>query len=200
MALTKGQALGRIIAKNTSLFLCDMQEKFKTSIKYFPEIVANSNRLLQACMVMKMPVICTEQYPKGLGPTVPELGIQNYGILPFQKTQFSMCIEDVYKHLKDNHPEVNSVVLCGIETHACIYMTTLDLLEKGFAVHIVADACSSRTMTDRMYAFKAAKAAGAHMTTCERVILGLAGDSKHPKFKDLQKIVWEPCPDTGLTK
>ncbi|KAG8239417.1 hypothetical protein J437_LFUL017947 [Ladona fulva] len=200
MALTKGRHLSRIIVGNTSLFLCDMQEKFRTAIKYFPEIVSNSNRLLQAFMVMKMPVICTEQYPKGLGRTVPELGLQNFAIKPFEKTQFSMCIQDINDHLKKEHPKVNTVVLCGIETHACIYLTTLDLLEKGFSVHVVADACSSRTMTDRMYALKDMKVAGAHLTTTERVILGLAADSKHPNFKELQKIVWNPAPDTGLIK
>lgn len=198
--MTKGRCLGRILVGNTSLFLCDMQEKFRSAIKYFPEIVSNSNRLLQAFAIMKMPVICTEQYPKGLGHTVPELGIQNFAIKPFEKTQFSMCIGEVLNHLEDKHPKVNTVVLCGIETHACIYLTTLDLIDKGFSVHVVADACSSRTMTDRMYAFKDMKAAGAHLTTSERVILGLAGDAKHPNFKSLQKLVWEAAPDTGLIK
>ena len=72
-AIRKG--IGILRTQKTSLFLCDMQEKFKPNIKYFNEIVANSSRVLKAASVMEIPIIATEQYPKGLGPTVPELGL-----------------------------------------------------------------------------------------------------------------------------
>ncbi|MCL4141736.1 UNVERIFIED_CONTAM: hypothetical protein GTU68_051717 [Idotea baltica] len=94
--------------------------------------------------------------------------------------------------------QTKSVILCGIEAHVCVQNTALDLIEKGIDVHVVVDAVSSRSMTDRMYAFERMKAAGAFLTTSESVVLGLAGGSHHPNFRELQKIIWESAPDTGL--
>jgi nicotinamidase-related amidase len=108
-----------------------------------------------------------------LGHTVPELNITEYSKNKFEKLQFSMMIPELANHLKTDlkhirffliHSssctlfsmtrifsilQVNTVILCGIETHACIRHTTIDLIEQGFNVHIVVDACSSRTMVDR---------------------------------------------------
>jgi len=96
------------------LLLCDMQEKFRPTIKYFPQIVETSNKLLQACKILDIPYVVTEQYPKGnnftrltksilswigLGQTVPELDIGD--TKPFEKTLFSMCTPDVLSHMKE---------------------------------------------------------------------------------------------------
>ncbi|XP_059483920.1 isochorismatase domain-containing protein 2-like [Neocloeon triangulifer] len=195
-----GRLATRLSSVRSTLFLCDMQEKFRPSIQYFNEVVFNSSRLLKVAKLLDMPVVCTEQYPKGLGATVPELGIQEFGIVPVEKTQFSMVLPQILDNLKRNHDQVNTVILCGIETHACIHETALDLLEKGYGVHVVVDACSSRSMLDRKYAFKRLESAGAILNTCEGVVLALAQDSKHPKFRELQKIIWEVGPDTGLLR
>ena len=109
-----------------------------------------------------------------------------------------MVLPDLMTQMKTTRPETRSVILCGLETHACIYHTTLDLLEQDFEVHVVVDACSSRSMTDRVFAFKRLRDMGAGLTTSECLILGLAADSAHPKFKGLQKLVFESAPDTGL--
>ncbi|XP_032982910.1 isochorismatase domain-containing protein 2 isoform X3 [Rhinolophus ferrumequinum] len=87
-----------------------------------------------------MPVVLTEQYPQGLGPTVPELGAE--GLRPLPKTCFSMV--PVVRQELDARPQLCSVLLCGIETQACILNTTLDLLDRGLQVHVVVDACTSR--------------------------------------------------------
>ncbi len=89
--------------------------------------------------------------------------------------------------------------MCGIEAQACIHHTTLDLLERGIDVHIPVDCVSSRSMLDRVTALKRLRQSGAFLTTSECIILGLAADSAHPKFKQLQKIVMQPAADTGLT-
>ena len=93
---------------------------------------------------MDIPILATEQYPKGLGKTVPELELEKFGVSPFAKTCFSMAgVPALMSELETRNRD--SVILCGIETHACIYHTTLDLLETGkFEVHVVADCCSSR--------------------------------------------------------
>ncbi|XP_068953383.1 isochorismatase domain-containing protein 2 isoform X2 [Petaurus breviceps papuanus] len=137
-------ALGRVLPGSSMLFLCDMQEKFRGTISFFPQIVAVSARMLQVARMLDIPVMLTEQYPKGLGPTVPELGAQ--GIRAVPKTCFSMVVPEVEQLMKAR-PGLLSVLLCGIEAQACVMSTALDLLERGLEVHVVADACSSRRWT-----------------------------------------------------
>ncbi|XP_076450660.1 isochorismatase domain-containing protein 2-like [Babylonia areolata] len=187
--------IGKLAVKNSCLFLCDMQEKFRPTIQYFPQIVSVASRMLQGSRVLDMPVVVTEQYPKGLGHTVPELGVKDEKIFP--KTCFSMVLPEVEEYLKQMG-DVKSVVLCGIETQACVLMTTLDLIERGYDVHVIADACSSRSMVDRMFALERMREAGAYLTTSESMLLQLCGGAAHPKFRDVQKIIWEPAPDSGL--
>ncbi|KAF0287009.1 Isochorismatase domain-containing protein 2 [Amphibalanus amphitrite] len=196
-AAVGGRSLGRLVPQNTALFLCDMQEKFRPNIKHFAEVVQVSNRLLQAASVLDIPSIVTEQYPKGLGHTVPELEVEKYGLTPIAKTQFSMCVPEVDEMLKANK-NISSVILCGIETHACILQTTMDLLERDYEVHVVADACASRSHLDRVYALERVRRLGGFVTTSECAILSLAPNSAHPKFRQLQKIIWTPAPDSGL--
>ncbi|XP_037093093.1 isochorismatase domain-containing protein 2-like [Pollicipes pollicipes] len=189
--------LGRLTPQHTALFLCDMQEKFKPNIKHFEQVVDTSRRMLQAATILDIPSVVTEQYPKGLGRTVPELGVEEHGLKPIAKTQFSMCVPEVEDMLKSNE-NIRSVMLCGIETHACILQTTMDLLEKGYDVHVVADACASRSHVDRVYALERMRHLGAFLTTSECAILSLAADSAHPKFRQLQKVIWTPAADSGL--
>ena len=196
-AAAGGPSLGRLAPQSTALFLCDMQEKFRPNIRHFPEVVQISNRLLQAAAILDIPAVVTEQYPKGLGRTVPELEVEKYGLTPIEKTQFSMCVPDVDDMLKAN-ANIRSVILCGIETHACILQTTMDLLERGLDVHVVADACASRNHLDRVYALERVRRLGGFVTTSECAILSLAPNAAHPKFRQLQKVIWTPAPDSGL--
>uniref|UniRef100_A0A1I7Y862 Isochorismatase domain-containing protein 1 n=1 Tax=Steinernema glaseri TaxID=37863 RepID=A0A1I7Y862_9BILA len=187
----------RVSPKTTGLLICDLQEKFRQNICYFPEIVQVSKRLLDAAKVLDMKVVATEQYPKGLGHTVEELKLAENKVPVVEKTRFSMCKPEVQSVLGN---DIKSVILCGIEGHVCVYQTTLDFLEKGIDVHVVVDAVSSRSMIDRTFAFKQLERAGAVLTTSECVILGLVGDSAHPKFREVQKIILTSAPDTGLLK
>ncbi|XP_795064.1 isochorismatase domain-containing protein 2 [Strongylocentrotus purpuratus] len=191
-----GKNLGKLVLRNSSLFLCDMQEKFRPMIKYFPEIVEVSSRLFRAARILDIPVIVTEQYPKGLGPTVKELGINRDEVNIYPKTCFTMVLPEVEEKLKEN--DTKTVVLCGIETQVCVQQTTLDLLEKGYEVHVVADACSSRTMVDRMYAIERLRDCGAFITTSEAIILQMVKDAAHPNFKEIQKVIATSAPDSGL--
>ncbi|WKY06279.1 hypothetical protein Q1695_006459 [Nippostrongylus brasiliensis] len=180
----------RLSPKNSVLFVCDMQERFSKTIAYFPAIVQTAKRLVDAARILDIPIVVTEQYPKGLGHTVPELGLADEKKYP--KTRFSMCVPEL------DVPSSNNVILVGIEAHACVLQTTLDLIEKGKTVHVVVDAVSSRSLADRKYAFKQMDRAGAVLTTSECVVLGLLQDASHPKFKEVQKLILEPAPDVGL--
>eukprot|EP00080_Pristionchus_pacificus_P015307 PDM75327.1 marb-1 [Pristionchus pacificus] len=185
----------RLTTKDSALLVCDLQEKFRQTIIKFPEVVTVAARLVAAATTLEMPIIGTEQYPKGLGHLVPELNLPEKTPI-FDKTKFSMCIPPVEQLLS---PTPKSVILCGIEAHVCVLQTTLDLLEKGITVHVVADATSSRSAVDRAFAFKQMEKAGAILTTSECVILGLCGGADHPKFKQIQKIIMESAPDTGIS-
>ncbi|XP_069463089.1 isochorismatase domain-containing protein 2 isoform X2 [Ambystoma mexicanum] len=187
--------IGQLGQKSSVLFLCDMQEKFRHHIAYFPQVVSVAARMLQAARVLEMPIIVTEQYPKGLGPTVPELGAD--GLKKYSKTCFSMLTPEVEAEL-GTIPDLHAVILCGIETQACIMSTTLDLLERGLDVHVVADACSSRSQVDRLLALSRVKQSGAFITTSEGVILQLVRDAAHPKYKEIQKLIMKPAADSGL--
>ncbi|XP_054444176.1 isochorismatase domain-containing protein 2 [Pteronotus mesoamericanus] len=186
--------LGRILPGSSILFLCDMQESFRHRIVYFSQVISVAARMLKVARLLEMPAVLTEQYPQGLGPTVPELGAQ--GLRPLAKTSFSMV--PAVRHELEAQPQLRSVLLCGLETQACILNTALDLLDMGLQVHVVADACSSRSQVDRLVALARMRQSGAFLSTSEGLILQLVGDSTHPCFKEIQKIIKEPVPDTGL--
>ncbi|KAL6035965.1 hypothetical protein STEG23_027787 [Scotinomys teguina] len=151
-------------------------------------------KLAKVARLLDVPVLLTEQYPQGLGPTVPELGAE--GIRPVSKTCFSM-VPTLQKELDGRH-QLQSVLLCGIETQACILNTALDLLDRGLQVHVVVDACSSRSQVDRLVALARMRQSGAFLSTSEALILQLVRDAAHPQFKEIQKIIKEPVPDSGL--
>ncbi|KAJ6653413.1 hypothetical protein lerEdw1_009314 [Lerista edwardsae] len=187
--------LGKVVPKTSILFLCDMQEKFRPNISYFPEIVSVAARMLKVAKALEIPTVVTEQYPKGLGPTVPELGAE--ALQKYSKTCFSMLIPEVEKEMAAV-PDLKSVLLCGIETQACIMSTALDIMERGLDVHVVADACSSRSQVDRIVALSRLRQSGAFLTTSEGLILQLVRDAAHPRFREIQKLIMDPAPDSGL--
>jgi len=189
---------GDLKLNQTVLFVCDIQEKFRKAISFFEEIASVSNRLTAASKILEIPLIVTEQYPKGLGSTVEELDISNAAVVA-PKTKFSMLVPEVEEKLKTLcNGDVKHVVLCGIETHVCIQQTVIDLLKRDIEVHVVADAVSSRSQADRLVALERFRAMGATVTTSEAVLLQMVGDKDHPAFKQIQGLIKVSAPDTGL--
>jgi nicotinamidase-related amidase len=116
---SKVKRFGRLLNGNSSLFVCDLQEKFRHSIQHFPAIAQVCSRLLDTAQILNIPTIVTEQYPKGLGKTVEEIGLAKYPqLIPHEKTQFSMCVPPVLEDLKSRH--IQHVILCGIGTIALL--------------------------------------------------------------------------------
>ncbi|PIK44071.1 hypothetical protein BSL78_19088 [Apostichopus japonicus] len=187
---------GTLSVTCTAFLLCDMQEKFRPAIKHFDEILEVANRLVKTSKILDIPLIATEQYPKGLGKTVEELDIDHAkGV--FEKTKFSMVIPAVEEQLS-KLPTLTTVVLFGVETHVCVEQTAIDLVKRGLDVHVVADATSSRSMMDRMIAFEHLRQSGVMVTTSEAVIFQLLGDKENPKFKEVQALVKTLAPTSGL--
>ncbi|OCT56219.1 isochorismatase domain-containing protein 1 [Xenopus laevis] len=188
--------LGNLIPASTVFFCCDMQERFRPAIKYFGDIISVGERLLQGARILGIPVIVTEQYPKGLGGTVQELDLTGVKLV-LPKTKFSMVLPEVEAALAEL-PGVRSVVLFGVETHVCIQQTALDLIGRGVEVHIVADATSSRSMMDRMFALERLALNGIIITTSEAILLQLVAGKDHPNFKEIQNLVKASAPESGL--
>ncbi|XP_053824323.1 isochorismatase domain-containing protein 2 isoform X4 [Vidua chalybeata] len=200
--------LGWPLPGSSVLFLCDLQERFRGSVAAFPQIVAVAARLLQGCRILGVPALVTEQRPEVLGPTVPELGAQDLPRLP--KSAFSMA-GAAAPLLGD--PKIRSVLLCGVEAHACVLppqspkfppisgvpqQTALELRARGLDVHVAADAVSSRSQVERALALARMRQAGAYLSTCESLLLLLLRDAAHPKFRQILPLIKEPPPDTGL--
>jgi len=190
--------LGNLKTTDTAFFMCDIQERFRPAIIYFPEIVEVTRRLVAGSKLLSIPLIVTEQYAKGLGPTVIELDVSS-AVAVVGKTKFSMLVPEVEQLLPTLcHGQLVNVVLFGIEAHVCIQQTVMDLLERGFQVHVVADAVSSRNQVDRVFALERFRQAGAIVTTSEAILLQLVGDKDHPEFKGVQALIKHSAPDSGL--
>ena len=140
--------------------------------------------------VLSLPIAVSEQYPKGLKHTVPEIQeVLSTDATVYAKTQFSMVTEELREILK--REKRSQVVLCGIEAHACILQTAMDLMNDGIEVHVPIDAVSSQRQQDSEIALRGMEAAGAVLTTAESTILELIRGSDHPKFKDISGILKE---------
>nr|CAB3256955.1 isochorismatase domain-containing protein 1-like [Phallusia mammillata] len=190
------KSVGNLSPSTSVVFCCDMQERFKPAIKYFAEIAEVGNRVLKTSEKLGIPLVVTEQYPKGLGKTVEELDIGHAAVLE-EKTKFSMMTPKIVEFLT-SQVHLQSVVLFGVEAHVCVQQTAHDLITRGYDVHIIADATSSRTQADRHLAFERLRSLGAFVTTCETVLLQWVADKNHPKFKEIQQIIKISPPDTGL--
>jgi hypothetical protein len=151
-------------------------------------LVRDIGFLIDAARLLDLPVQATEQYPKGLGPTVPDLARR----LPQRpdKTAFSCCaVPSVVETFR--RAARPKVVLAGIEAHVCVLNTALDLLALGFRVYVAADAVASRQAVDRKFALRRLEQAGAVLTTAEACVFEWVGGAGHPQFKAVSALVQE---------
>ena len=173
-------------ALDTGLLVIDVQEKLLPFIPDRKALVDNVAFLVDAARLLDMTIQATEQYPRGLGPTVPELAAK----LPTRpdKTSFSSC--GIPSVVETFHREARpKVVLCGMETHVCVLNTALDLLAHDFRVYIAVDAVSARYRVDHEVALRRLERLGVTLTTCEACAFEWIGGASHPKFKEISRLV-----------
>lgn len=183
--MTEAAALAGLNPDRTALVVVDLQEAFRPSIDGFDRVVARSVRAVRGAVALGLPVLVTEQYPQGLGETVPELlAVLPEGTPRLPKTVFSAARAEGF-HLKGR----DQVVLVGIEAHVCVQGTTLDLLRQGLAVHVASDAVGSRHAEDRDAGLTRMARAGALVGTTESILLELTGDARAPHFKAIQELI-----------
>jgi len=188
--------MGRLRANGCALFVCDVQEKFRGLIHHMPAVIETTSRMVRAANVLDLPVFVTEQYPKALGHTVPEIAKDLGQAEVFSKTMFSMCTPELETAFAAKGG-IGQVLLCGIETHVCVYQTCLDLVEKhNVEVHLCVDGVSSQREVDRSTALRRlSQLPGVFFCTSEMATFELVGDAKHPKFKQISSLAKETRPE-----
>ena len=175
--------------RQTALAVIDMQDSFRLHIRDFSEVVARVALVARAAQLLDVPVIVTEQYPKGLGRTAGEIrAVLPENFEPIEKTAFSSCgAQQFVAELE--RAGARQVLLCGIEAHVCVNQTAHDLLARGFQVHLLTDCVSSRTEQNRQVGLDKMRASGVLTSSTEMALFELMRDARHEQFKAIQKLI-----------
>jgi nicotinamidase-related amidase len=173
---------------DTRLLIVDMQEKFVPVIDEIDRVIENCVKLLKGASILGVPAGTTEQYPKGLGNTIPEIAEHLGEDIP-EKLEFSCLNALDWAERSDDSEDRSRVIVAGIETHVCIQQTTLDLLAHGFRVYIPVDAVSSRKPLDREIALQRMADSGAVLTTTEAILFELCQTAAAAEFKEISRLV-----------
>jgi nicotinamidase-related amidase len=181
---------GLMSRRDTGLLVIDVQEKLIPLLPRRERIVWNIGRLLDGAAILGVPAAGTEQYPKGLGPLVPEVRGRLTNVpekMAFSCAGCTALFERIFA-------ERDKLLVCGIETHVCVQQTVLDLLGAGIAVYVAVDAVGARFEIDHEVALKRMDAAGAVLTTTEAAIFELCETAAAPEFKQLSQLIRQAGP------
>ncbi|MET0754221.1 MAG: hydrolase [Pyrinomonadaceae bacterium] len=175
--------------EKTVLVVIDMQEAFRSSIDEFEQIASRISMAIRGFQILNLPVIVTEQYPKGLGRTVEEILFSLPPEFEFvEKTAFSSCGAQAFLD-KLEQLGARQILLCGIEAHVCVNQTAHDLLDRNFEVHLLQDCVSSRYKNDKRAALRKMRMSGVVPSSMEMSLFELMRDSKHEQFKEIQNLI-----------
>ncbi len=168
----------------------DIQEKLLPAISNKEEVVRASQKLLQGVRIFGLPVLATEQYPKGIGPTDSRIlsDLKSCEAAMFEKSTFSAC-DDQAVHDAMRRMDRPQVILLGIETHVCVQQTALDLRSMEYDVFICADAVGSRSEADRLCALSRMRQEGAYITTAESILFELCNRCDTDAFRDMLNVI-----------
>jgi nicotinamidase-related amidase len=168
-----------------ALVVVDVQEGFRPYESFAP-VVAACAKLIAGARILGLPALVSEQYPKGLGHSAPELGLQDEPRI--DKTVFSAVRADGFERSQIGG-ERDQALVCGIEAHVCVSQTVHDLLDRGVEVHVPADAVGSRHQIDYQRGLERLQRAGAVVTTVEASLFELLQRAGTPEFKSVQKLI-----------
>jgi nicotinamidase-related amidase len=179
--------LGIIDRNRTAFIMVDVQDRLLSAMQGSGALISNVNKLLESAKILGIPLIVTEQYPKGLGGTSAGIALPQDAI-PIEKISFS-CFgsEDFRERL--HHLKRDTIVIFGTEAHICVLKTALDALKEGQEVHVVSDAVSSRKSEDWRLGVERMRQSGAFIATTEMVIFQLIEKAGSEEFKAISKLL-----------
>lgn len=182
---------GRLDPERTALIVVDVQEAFRKAIPDFDRIAKATATLIEGAEAIGIPIVVTEQYPKGLGETVPEVADHlPEGTAPLEKVCFSAADAEGF-----DLGGRDQALVCGIETHVCVNQTALGLLESGVEVQVAEDAVGSRFDENKRIGLHKMERAGAAMTSVETALFELLGRAGTDEFKTVQKLILDYAPN-----
>jgi nicotinamidase-related amidase len=178
-------APAKLDRERAALVVVDVQEAFRNAVPDFEAVADRAAKLVEGAKEIGIPVVVTEQYPRGLGKTVPELAEHlPAGTAPMEKVRFSAAEAEGFD--LDGRDQA---LVCGIETHVCVNQTVLDLIGEGVETHVASDAVGSRTAANRELGLHKMERAGAVLTSVETALFELLRGSDAPEFKRVQALV-----------
>jgi nicotinamidase-related amidase len=174
---------------DSGLLVIDAQVRLMARMADAERVTANLVRLVEAARLLSIPVECTEQYPRGLGPTVPELA----GRVPVPSEKLTFSCSGV-PGLADRFRGAGAarILLCGLETHVCVLQTALDLASDRFRVYVAADAVASQRAVDRELALRRLERSGVILTTTEAVLFEWTETAGAAEFKAISRLATTP--------
>ena len=175
--------------KSSALLVIDIQEKFVGIVKDCALLEKRARILVQAAGILGVPIVVSEQYPKGLGPTVS--GVRDSlpeGSVVLDKTAFG-CLGDAGIKAEIAKLGKKQILVCGLETHVCVNQTVFQLLEEGYEVHLAVDALACRDEKNKEIGLRKMEQGGAIPSCSEMAIFEWMGRSKHENFKELQALI-----------
>ena len=174
--------------KDSLVLIIDIQEKLVNALEK-STIVSKASKIVEGAKILGIPVLFTEQYPKGLGETVQELKeVQPDDAQFFEKTYFNALLEEGFLDKIKSYGK-KQILIMGIETHICVYQTACALVEEGFEVYALKDACASRKKYEFKQGIEAMKQSGVKISCVEIALFEWLKCAKHPKFKEVQSLI-----------
>lgn len=181
-------AIPRLDIDHTVLLVVDFQERLLPTIDGHERVAQRAGVLISGCRVLGVPAVVTEQYPAGLGHTVPAIHDALSGcVKPVEKLKFSACVAEVRERLAAMGRR--TVLLCGIETHVCVMQTALDLAAEGYVVAVTSDATGSRRPDDHEAGLIRMRQAGILQVSTEMALMELTREAGTERFKSLLPII-----------
>ncbi len=172
---------------DTGLVVIDLQEKFLPVIHNIKEVISNAEKVIRTFKILKMPIMITEQYPKGLGKTVESIS-KLIETEPIEKISFSCFGEEKFLESIEKL-NIKNLVLLGIESHVCVLNTAIDAIKRGYVPYVVVDATSSRKKIDYETSVKRMMQEKIYLTTTEILFFQLLKKAGTPEFKEISKII-----------
>lgn len=174
--------------ENSLVIVVDVQERLVPAIKSIPDFLKHVTRTLQGIQILGLPVVVTEQYPKGLKHTLPEVSALIDPIAVIEKTKFSIVVPEL-KALLRQRPAIQNLIIIGAETHVCVLQSVLEALDMGYNVYVPNDVVGSRTVENHLNGLDQMRYSGAIITNMESVLFQLLADAKHPAFKQISALI-----------